>query len=404
MNSALAKLLLLLCALPLSVLAAPSRLPDWLPLAPGMDVAEVRADERYGEALVPTPKQDRQVVRGRRWEATLRIKGAGNEASGKALWARWKPVLAQQGWTAEDERETTPYAVSARLTKGRDAWFRVTLFDANDIRIDLVEVGENRLKLSLKPPAAKPEPVKADGTPFPYLPPPPGAKFSESAQSNQPMLVKVIEKDAETLLNVAAGSIAKYYRTPKDLSNLDFALAYRDALVAAGWTVPRISHGVNAGNSMVVAHYGANGRDLWAVLVHTPGDAAIEVGDAGLDDLARALKKDCRATLAGVHFDFDKATLRPESDAVLGRARAAIAANAGLALEVQGHTDAVGNDAYNQKLSEARAKAVMAWLVGKGVPAAQLTASGYGKTKPVADNETDRGRALNRRVDLACRK
>ena len=146
MNSALAKMLFLLCALPHSALAAPSRLPDWLPLAPGMDVAEVRADERYGEALVPTPKQDRQVVRGHRWEATLRIKGAGSEASGKALWARWKPVLAQQGWTAEDERETTPYAVSARLTKGRDAWFRVTLFDANDIRIDLVEVGENRLK------------------------------------------------------------------------------------------------------------------------------------------------------------------------------------------------------------------------------------------------------------------
>lgn len=103
-------------------------------------------------------------------------------------------------------------------------------------------------------------------------------------------------------------------------------------------------------------------------------------------------------------FDFDKATLKPESDAVLARARAAILATAGVPLEVQGHTDAVGNDAYNQKPSEARARAVLDWLVAKGVPAAQLTSSGYGKSRPVADNDTDKGRALNRRVELACRK
>ena len=128
------------------------------------------------------------------------------------------------------------------------------------------------------------------------------------------------------------------------------------------------------------------------------------MGDLGAEDWAHSLEKDCRLTLSGVTFDFNKATLKPESNAVLARARAAILANAGVALEVEGHTDAVGNDAYNQKLSEARARAVRDWLVAKGAPAAQLTASGYGKSRPVADNDTDKGRALNRRVELACRK
>ena len=64
----------------------------------------------------------------------------------------------------------------------------------------------------------------------------------------------------------------------------------------------------------------------------------------------------------------------------------------------------MGNEAYNQKLSEARAQAVMTWFTAKGSPAAQLTARGYGKARPVADNDTDDGRARNRRVELACRK
>ncbi|MDR3774003.1 MAG: OmpA family protein, partial [Terracidiphilus sp.] len=60
-----------------------------------------------------------------------------------------------------------------------------------------------------------------------------------------------------------------------------------------------------------------------------------------------------------------------------------------------------GNDAYNQTLSEARAHAVVAWLTQHGIAAARLTAKGYGKTKPVADNATDAGRAKNRRVEIA---
>jgi outer membrane protein OmpA-like peptidoglycan-associated protein len=72
-----------------------------------------------------------------------------------------------------------------------------------------------------------------------------------------------------------------------------------------------------------------------------------------------------------------------------------------LRLEIQGHTDNVGSDAYNQPLSEARAHAVVAWLTQHLVAPARLTARGFGKTRPIATNATDDGRAQNRRVEIA---
>ncbi len=77
-----------------------------------------------------------------------------------------------------------------------------------------------------------------------------------------------------------------------------------------------------------------------------------------------------------------------------------LAARAGLAIEVQGHTDNVGQDAYNATLSQARAQAVLDWLAANGIAAGRLEAQGYGKSRPVADNASDAGRAMNRRVEL----
>ena len=100
-------------------------------------------------------------------------------------------------------------------------------------------------------------------------------------------------------------------------------------------------------------------------------------------------------------FDFNKSTLQAASDPVLQQILDLMKKTPTLKLEIQGHTDNVGGDAYNQTLSEARAKAVVTWLTGHGVAAARLTAKGYGKTKPIADNSTDAGRAKNRRVEIA---
>ncbi len=105
-------------------------------------------------------------------------------------------------------------------------------------------------------------------------------------------------------------------------------------------------------------------------------------------------------SLDGAHFDFNKATLKPEGMAKLDQAAAVMAENADLTVGVEGHTDSVGSDAYNQKLSERRAQAAVDYLVSKGVDASRLQPTGYGESKPVASNDTAEGRAQNRRVDL----
>jgi OOP family OmpA-OmpF porin len=105
-------------------------------------------------------------------------------------------------------------------------------------------------------------------------------------------------------------------------------------------------------------------------------------------------------TLQGVTFEFDSATLTPESRPVLDEAAADLKRYPRLKVELQGHTDSRGADAYNMKLSAARANAVREYLISQGVPAEQLTSRGYGETQPVADNTTDEGRARNRRVDM----
>ena len=105
-------------------------------------------------------------------------------------------------------------------------------------------------------------------------------------------------------------------------------------------------------------------------------------------------------TLKGVNFEFDSDRLTADSTVILDQAVAVLKQRPNAAIEVQGHTDARGKDAYNLKLSERRARAVQDYLVKAGIPAGQLTATGFGEAQPVASNDTDEGRAENRRVDL----
>jgi PKD repeat protein len=104
--------------------------------------------------------------------------------------------------------------------------------------------------------------------------------------------------------------------------------------------------------------------------------------------------------LEGVHFQTNKAVLLPESAQILDRVAESLLAHPEVKVEVGGHSDADGSDAYNLKLSTKRANSVREYLIQKGVPAAQLTARGYGETQPIADNKTPEGKATNRRVEL----
>ncbi|HEY8155107.1 MAG TPA: OmpA family protein [Myxococcota bacterium] len=107
-----------------------------------------------------------------------------------------------------------------------------------------------------------------------------------------------------------------------------------------------------------------------------------------------------RIVLRGVNFAFDKSDIDAASSVVLDAAAEQLNECRNVAVRVEGNTDWIGTDAYNQALSERRAESVRSHLVSRGVSASRLTAVGYGESRPIASNETDEGRALNRRVEL----
>lgn len=102
----------------------------------------------------------------------------------------------------------------------------------------------------------------------------------------------------------------------------------------------------------------------------------------------------------GVTFDVGSATLKPAFRETLDRVADSLIQYPDSLVDVYGHTDSTGSDAFNQTLSENRARTVMNYLVSKGVPAARLRSQGFGETMPVADNATAEGRAKNRRVEI----
>jgi outer membrane protein OmpA-like peptidoglycan-associated protein len=100
------------------------------------------------------------------------------------------------------------------------------------------------------------------------------------------------------------------------------------------------------------------------------------------------------------HFDFDKATLRAENKELLSRVAGVLLASEGYRLFVDGHTDDIGTQEYNQDLSERRAKSVRDYLVNAGIPDELITTQGFGKSNPVDNAKTKVARAKNRRVEI----
>jgi outer membrane protein OmpA-like peptidoglycan-associated protein len=166
--------------------------------------------------------------------------------------------------------------------------------------------------------------------------------------------------------------------------------------------------------ALMAAAGGAQERDL-------PPGAELKVIDVvfRIEDLAgdvvdlkvRETETEVRIELAAdVLFDFDKATILPKADDTLTKAAALVREKAAGLVRIEGHTDAKGDDAYNQKLSERRAESVRQWFLRRGPSGLRLVASGFGETRPVAPNSrpdgTDdpEGRQKNRRVEIVIAK
>jgi outer membrane protein OmpA-like peptidoglycan-associated protein len=103
---------------------------------------------------------------------------------------------------------------------------------------------------------------------------------------------------------------------------------------------------------------------------------------------------------AGITFDFDSYAIRPEFRATLNEVAQTLVAYPQTYVDVLGHTDSIGSAAYNQRLSEQRAQAVANYLVAQGVNLARIATRGHGYAMPIATNDTEAGRAQNRRVEI----
>jgi OOP family OmpA-OmpF porin len=112
-----------------------------------------------------------------------------------------------------------------------------------------------------------------------------------------------------------------------------------------------------------------------------------------------------KIVLRGINFDFDKSNIKPEFAPVLDEAAQILKDNPSVQVVIEGHTDSIGSDAYNQRLSERRARSVKQYLVSRGVEASRLETVGKGEREPIAPNTKDgrdnpEGRAMNRRAEL----
>lgn len=121
---------------------------------------------------------------------------------------------------------------------------------------------------------------------------------------------------------------------------------------------------------------------------------------SGCPEVKREVRNVLNKAMTGVQFENGKATIKKTSYAILDQVAKIFIENPSYLVEVQGHTDNVGNYQYNLELSERRAQAVREYLVNKGVNAENITAHGYGSDRPIADNNTKKGRSQNRRVEF----
>ncbi|TVQ02503.1 MAG: OmpA family protein [Balneolaceae bacterium] len=193
----------------------------------------------------------------------------------------------------------------------------------------------------------------------------------------------------------------------REVSQLEYVENFKTAALERGgeikwedrhyglvFTIPRENGGITW--CRLTATPAAGRHDLF-IIDESPLETSLEFGAA---QMKAALDSDGRITLYGILFDYDKATLQQSSNDQLQEVLTLLLQYPELSLEIQGHTDSDGSEAYNLQLSQQRSESVLGYLVLFGVESSRLQAKGYGESTPVAPNDTDENKAKNRRVEL----
>jgi OOP family OmpA-OmpF porin len=194
-------------------------------------------------------------------------------------------------------------------------------------------------------------------------------------------------------------------RKAKEASGLEVVRNYENALKKIGGTVAasepqrRMNGWVMVDGRKVWAEAEKGNGKIWLRIVEEQAMAQTIVADAA--SLKEGLNATGHVTVEGIYFDTNKTDIKPESAQAIGEVAKMLKADAGLKVFVVGHTDSVGGVDSNLKLSQGRAEAVLQALVrDHGIAAARLKSYGNGPFAPVASNDSEDGRAKNRRVEL----
>jgi outer membrane protein OmpA-like peptidoglycan-associated protein len=192
--------------------------------------------------------------------------------------------------------------------------------------------------------------------------------------------------DKKTNAKVAKAKVTIIQKGTPFNSVIESGGSYKQDIPGLGWYVlTSVAEGyLNATDSIQAVD--ENQISLVKNLVMTP----IEVG--------------LTVRLKNIYFDFDKTTLKEESFVELNKVVDFLNQNPHISIEISGHTDSKGSDEYNLNLSQGRSQSVVDYLIGQGIAASRLQAHGYGETKPIDTNDTEEGRANNRRVEFTVLK
>lgn len=208
-----------------------------------------------------------------------------------------------------------------------------------------------------------------------------------------------VQRNFQNAVKAAGGTVEGTY--PEWCKfELDESFKLGNGCTESGTTLKLTKNGKEAWVFVDATSFGKTGNRDGYTLYILEKEAMAQ--DIVANELLDKINKDGMVALY-LNFDTNSANLQASSASQLDQVAAMLKSAAALSLEVAGHTDNVGDAAANQKLSEARAAAVVKALVGRGIAATRLAAKGYGATQPVADNRTEDGRGKNRRVELVKR-